>query len=157
MGKRVINSEVGFAFVGLCIAIAQGAISRYFSKRWDSAKILRFSILLLGVTFLFLLLPKNSAYLYTVIPFIAIFQGLTYPNITALVSNLSAKDSQGEILGINQSIQSLAQSIPPIIAGLISSISINLPIITASIITILAWVVFVWLYAEKNEELFHEV
>jgi len=146
-----------FAFIGFWIAFAQGVVTRPVSKHFSPDKVLRFAPLLLGMMLALLLLPTKPVYLYFILPFVAIFQGLTFPNSTAIISNLSSRDSQGEIMGINQSIQSLAQTIPPIIAGLISSISFSLPIIVASIITIIAWLIFMIFYGRKKEEAFHEV
>ena len=153
------QSQIGtqFAYIGLWIAFAQGVITRIFSKKFNPKQILTFSTLLLSITFPLLLWPSNSVYLYFIMPFIAIFQGLTFPNYTALVSGLSAKDSQGEILGINQSIQSIGMAIPPIIAGFIVSLHLYLPILVAGILTFIAWIVFVAFFRPKENELFHEV
>jgi DHA1 family tetracycline resistance protein-like MFS transporter len=79
------------------------------------------------------------------------------PNYNAIVSNLADKESQGEILGINQSIQSLAQALPPILAGFAAIISINLPILIAGSMSILAWLTFVLFFEEKKKNLFHEI
>ncbi|GIW22197.1 MAG: hypothetical protein KatS3mg068_1204 [Candidatus Sericytochromatia bacterium] len=76
-------------------------------------------------------------------PLIAIMQGISYPNITALISNLSSNDSQGEALGINQSMQALAQAIPPILAGIVVSLNIKMPTIIASIFVFIAWIIFI--------------
>jgi MFS family permease len=82
--------------------------------------------------------------------------GLTYPNYTALISNLSDKESQGEIMGITQSIQALAMAAPPIISGLLVSAHLNLPILVASAFVLLAWVVFILFYKKTDQRLFHE-
>ncbi|MGV8983920.1 MFS transporter [Clostridium sp.] len=145
IGKFQFNqSKIGdlFAYMGLWIAVTQGAFLRPLSKRYKPMSILSISILLLALTFPLLLIPNKAIGIYLIIPFIAIFQGLTQPNSTAIISNLADKDKQGEILGINQSILSLAQAIPPIIAGFVTSISLNLPTIFAAGSTLLAWIVF---------------
>ena len=49
----------------------------------------------------------------------------------------------GLLLGINQSITSLGQAIPPVIAGVITSININLPIAVGAVATLLAWAMFI--------------
>ncbi|MBN2793944.1 MAG: MFS transporter [Clostridia bacterium] len=152
IGKFQFNqSQIGdlFAYMGLWIAVAQGAFLRPLSKKYSNATILKSSIILLAVTFPVLLLPDKSIWIYIIIPFISIFQGLTQPNTTAIVSNLSDGDSQGEILGINQSIVSVAQAIPPIVAGFLTSISINLPTLFAAGTTALAWIVFVVFLKKK--------
>lgn len=153
IGKFQFNqSQIGdlFAYMGIWIAVAQGAFLRPLSKKFSNATILKGSIILLAVTFPLLLLPDKSIWIYVIIPFIAIFQGLTQPNTTAIVSNLSDGDSQGEILGINQSIVSVAQAIPPILAGFLTTISLNLPTLFAAGATVLAWGVFVTLFKQKK-------
>lgn len=153
IGKFQFNqSQIGdlFAYMGIWIAIAQGAFLRPLSKKFSNVQILRWSIILLALTFPLLLLPDKAFWIYVIIPFIAIFQGLTQPNSTAIVSNLSDGDSQGEILGINQSIVSVAQAIPPIIAGFVTSVSINLPTIFAAAATGLAWFIFLLFFHRKN-------
>lgn len=149
---RFTQSQVGdfFAYMGLWIAISQGAVLRPLSKKFESAQILRVSIILLAISFPFLLIPNQRFWLYFIVPFIAIFQGLNQPNGTAIISNLSDKEKQGEILGINQSISSLAQAIPPIIAGFVTSINLNLPIWFASFSTLLAWIVFKAFYGKEK-------
>jgi len=141
---HVTPSEAGdvFAFMGLCIAIVQGGLLPIVNKRFKSEQILRVSIFGLAIGFILLLLPDQKVWIFAVLPILAFFQGLTQPNITALIS-LSGKDnSQGDILGGNQSINSLAMAIPPIISGLIFSINISLPISVAAGVTLIAWLVF---------------
>ena len=89
---------------------------------------------------------------FILLPFISIFQGLTQPNITAVVSSQVGVNEQGEILGINQSIQSLGMSIPPIVAGFINLVNPNLPIAAASLCTILGWLVLVLFFKNKKEK-----
>lgn len=141
---KFTQSQVGdfFAYMGLWIAIAQGAILRPLSKKFKPAKILSYSIVLLAISFPFLLVPSERVWLYLIVPFIAIFQGLNQPNGTAIISNLADTERQGEILGINQSISALAQAVPPIIAGFVTAVNINLPTWFAAGATLLAWLIF---------------
>jgi MFS transporter, DHA1 family, tetracycline resistance protein len=149
---KFTQSQAGdfFAYMGLWIAISQGAVLRPLSKRFQPSKILSYSIILLAICFPFLLIPQDRAWLYIIVPFIAIFQGLTQPNGTAIISNLVTRDKQGEILGINQSISSLAQAIPPIIAGFVTSVNINLPTWFAAAATLLAWFLFKSFFKGEN-------
>ncbi len=131
-----------FAFMGLWIALSQGVVMRPLSKRFNSEQILKVTMVLASFILPFLLLPKSPMGIYLIIPFVAVLQGMNQPNTSAIVSNLTEVDRQGEVLGINQSMQSLAQSIPPIIAAFASSINIDLPIMFAAISTMSAWVIF---------------
>lgn len=146
-----------FAYIGIWIALAQGFIVRPISKIWGPAQVLAYSTILLGLTFPLLLLPEKSSAIYFILPLIAIFNGLTMPNYNALISNLTDKDSQGEIFGINQSIFALAQAIPPILAGFIATIHLDLPILLAGFSSILAWIIFIVYFEKKSETKFHEV
>jgi MFS transporter, DHA1 family, tetracycline resistance protein len=138
-----------FAFMGLCIAITQGLIVRPLSKKYHPEQIMSYSLLLMSVVMIVYLIPTNPAWLYAIVPFMSFANGLTMPNSSALTSNLSPKDMQGEILGINQSFTSLGMAIPPIIAGLVSGISYTLPIILGSITIFTAWIVFTFVFKPK--------
>ncbi|MES2592000.1 MAG: MFS transporter [Bacteroidota bacterium] len=142
-----------FAFIGIWIVIAQGALQRPLSKKYSPLSIIQFSTILLGLTLPLLLVPTNAMYIFFVLPFIAIFQGLTQPNITSVVSSQADKSTQGQILGINQSIQSLGMSIPPIVAGYINIVDINLPIATASVCILVGWVVLIVFFKNKKKQI----
>ncbi len=106
---------------------------------------------------LLILFVPSAKFLYLVLPFLALFNGLTQPNTTALISNSSDRESQGEILGIQQSIQSAGMAIPPIIAGFIVSVHRTLPVLAGSILIFTAWLVFVCFFKPSEKKLFHEV
>lgn len=82
------QTQIGryFAYVGLWIAFMQGAVVRRVANTYGPAQILRYSVLGLGLALWLFLLPRESWQLYLVVPFMALFQGLTSPNATALVS-----------------------------------------------------------------------
>ena len=143
-----------FAYIGVWIVVAQGGLQRPLAKKYLPLKIIRISAILLGITLPLLLLPSSSQviYIFYILPFISIFQGLTQPNITAVVSSQVGVNEQGEILGINQSIQSLGMLIPPIVAGFINLVNPNLPIAAASLCTILGWLVLVLFFKNKKEK-----
>lgn len=144
-----------FAYMGLFIAVFQGALLPFLNKKFKSNQILKFSIIGLAAGFVLLLLPNKILGIFLILPVLALFQGLTQPNITALISTNAKDDSQGDILGGSQSINSIAQAIPPIISGLIFTININLPILVGAGVTLLAWIIF-FTKKEEKEELFQE-
>lgn len=145
-----------FAFIGLWIAGTQGFLTKPVSARFSADNILRISSLALALVLPILVVPSHSFWLYFILPFVAIFQGMIQPNSVTVVSSLSGPESQGEIMGINQSIQSLAMIIPPVISGFIGGINVRLPIIAASMFTLLAWFIFV-AYYQKPKAKFQEV
>jgi DHA1 family tetracycline resistance protein-like MFS transporter len=145
------QSDIGdyFGFIGICIAITQGFITRALTKKIAPASAVTIFTLSLSIALLLILLPHQSMYLYLVSPLVALSQGILSPNLQTIVSNSGQAHEQGEILGINQSVQSLAQAIPPIVAGFVVSIHMNLPIMLASIFTFLAWITFTFYHQKK--------
>jgi DHA1 family tetracycline resistance protein-like MFS transporter len=135
-----------FAYMGLWIAITQGFVTRLLAKLTGPVRALSWSLIGLAVVLPLLLLAQKAWFLYLVMPLIALTWGITNPNSTSLVSALADEKSQGEILGINQSIQSLSQTFPPLIAGALVALSVNLPIIVASLCVAIAWLVFTLLF-----------
>ena len=151
-------SQVGnvFAFVGIWIAFTQGVLVRILSKRFAPRKVVRICMLVLGIALFVLVIPDQSWMLYFVFPFISVSQGMIGPNIMTIISGQAGPEAQGEILGINQSVQALAQAIPPIIAGFIVSVNIQLPILVASGCTLLAAIIFILFFRGSKTQQFHE-
>lgn len=138
------QSEIGnmFAYVGLCIALSQGLVTRIVSKKFSPHKILPVAILLLAFSFFAISLPNKLIYLFMIAPFVAVAYGLIQPTSTTILSNMTDEKSQGEVMGINQALLSVAQIIPPIVDGFVVSLNIHLPLIFAGLVTLLGWVVF---------------
>jgi DHA1 family tetracycline resistance protein-like MFS transporter len=144
-----------FGYIGIWIALTQGGITRSLSKKFAPPEILKVSLICLAVAILIVLLPQNVFMLYMLNPFVAIFQGLTQPNQISIVSSLASKENQGEILGIQQSLQSIAFTVPPIIAGFLLNFDIRLPIIVSAVMTLCAWLVFFFNFKESAKSKVH--
>lgn len=137
-----------FAWVGLWLIFTQGFTVRRLSARFKSAQLLRYSMLFLAIAIPMVLVPDNPWNILWVNPFIATFQGITAPNLTAVVSAQASPQEQGEILGINQSMVSVGQTLPPVIAGYLSSLNGAYPILAGGIVIFIGWVVFNLIYAD---------
>lgn len=138
------QNDIGmlYGYFGVWSVITQGGLVRRLAKKYSPQKILSFSIVFMALTLITLVIPDKWSYLYLTMALVSIAQGLTSPNVNALVSNLSERDEQGEIMGINQSVSALAQAIPPIIGGIIIAGHLNLPVLLSSLSVFLAWFVF---------------
>jgi hypothetical protein len=89
-----------------------------------------------------LLLVPNYPLLFAVLACIPLTNGLSNPNLTALISGLGGDERQGEILGINQSVQAMTQFLPPLIGGFIVGQHYTVPIWVAAASILVAWVLF---------------
>jgi DHA1 family tetracycline resistance protein-like MFS transporter len=150
-------TQIGWlcAYMGVWIVITQGGITRVLARKIAPPEILKFSMAGLAIAIVIILIPEKAWLLYIINPFIAIFQGLTQPNQASIVSSLASQENQGEILGIQQSLQSFAFTIPPIIAGFLLNFDIRLPLFIASTITALAWLIFLTWFKESPRSPVH--
>ncbi|MEM0991656.1 MAG: MFS transporter [Bacteroidota bacterium] len=131
-----------YAWVGLWLVFAQGVVVRQLAKYFKPTQLLRFSTLILGITVGAVIFPNQVTWEYWIAPFIAISQGVTIPNLLTTISEQASASQQGQILGINQSMQSVGAAIPPIIGGYLTALNYNYPIIAAAVIILLAWLTF---------------
>ncbi len=131
-----------FAYIGICIALSQVIIVPIVGKRLKGHQILRFSLIGNGIALFLQLLPNTGGQLLLVAPFIAIFNGLTMANASALVSLSADRKMQGEVLGIEASVQALAQAIPAAISGYIATVDVNMPVIVGGSIIVIGGIIF---------------
>lgn len=133
-----------FAFIGLCSVFAQGLVVRPLSGKVKPQTVLRIAIFMQGVMLLIFTLLHAPWQLYLVTPLFSLFTGLVQANSNGLISNSVAPTIQGEVLGINGSVQALAQSIPPVLSGYIAaSLTPTTPLIIAGIVIIVGALTFI--------------
>lgn len=151
------GSNVGdfFAYIGICIVISQAILVPIAVKRWKSHNILKVALIGNGIALFLQILPDNTTQLLFVAPLIAIFNGLTMANATALVSLSAGDEEQGEVLGIEASVQALAQAIPAIISGYVATMGVTMPVIVGGFVILAGGLVFIAFYKvpKKVEQL----
>lgn len=143
------QSNIGdfFAWVGIWIAFTQAVITPLLAKRFKPYQVLRFSLIASGLTLFGYLLANNTTQLLLVTPVFAIFLGNSIANSIALVSISADKYIQGEVLGINASVQALAQTIPAALSGYIAaSLTISSPILVGGLSVIASGLLFLFIY-----------
>lgn len=152
------GSAIGdmYAYVGVCFALTQAVILQVAARRWPVGKLLSFALLLLAITLAAVIIPRQSWVLYTIAPFMALAMGMAQPNSTAIISGLADSRSQGEVLGINQSITAIAIAVPPIVSGFVASRWLYLPIALSSFFVLCSWIVFMFVFRRQHASLFHE-
>jgi DHA1 family tetracycline resistance protein-like MFS transporter len=131
-----------FAYIGLWVIITQALLIRIV-KGFDAAKTLKIALPVLALAIGLLVIPAEIFYLYLFNAIIAIAFGFVLPNLNTILSNTVNPQEQGEVLGIQQSMFSLAQAIPPLIAGASVAISSALPLFLGAGFIIGGWIVLV--------------
>lgn len=136
-----------FAYVGCWIVFTQAFVTRRVSRSFSEPEVLKVSMIVCGAGVLTYFLAGTPGELYLVVPVFAVFNGLSQANLAGLMSRSVDASIQGEILGINSSIQAFAQSIPPILAGFLAArIRPSFPLLVSGSTIILAGVIFLIFY-----------
>lgn len=142
------GSNVGdyFAYIGIWIVIAQVIFVPFAVKRWKSHNILKVALIGNAIGLFLHLWPSNTTELLIVAPTIAIFNGMVMATATALVSLSASKSEQGEVLGIEASVQALAQAIPAAISGYIATMGVSMPVIVGGFTILAGAMIFIAFY-----------
>ena len=127
-----------FAFAGICGVIVQGFLISPLVKRYGESNLCIFGILLLALGMLSVSISYLNYHAYFSMALIAFGLGLFMPTISTLIVNIVTEDRRGWVLGVNQSVSSLARIIGPAMAGVLFEFyGKNSPYIFGSIILVL--------------------
>ena len=112
--------EVGYvyAYVGVLGVILQGGLIGRMSKALGDRKLVWGGFLLATIGFAALAWSFGIRELLIVTAVIACSTGVIRPALTSLITQVSGKSEQGSVLGLTQSLQSVAQISGPFFAGL---------------------------------------
>jgi DHA1 family tetracycline resistance protein-like MFS transporter len=140
-----------FAYIGLWIVFTQAVVTRTVSKKWTEVAILRNSIIAVGIFNIAIFLTPHASWLYFIVPFFAMSIGLTQTNLTGLLSRSAGPAMQGEVLGINGSLNALAMTFPPLLAGTVAArFEPSAPLLVSAIVIIISGLYFVNHIWRKN-------
>jgi multidrug resistance protein len=133
-----------FAFVGLVLAIVQGTLVGRAARRLTERRVVPMAILLLAAGLGFIALSRTVFFLTAASGLIAVGMGFNNPSLVSLISRLSSQDEQGGVLGVSQSLASLARVFGPAWGGFVfDRFGISIPFLVASGLMFLAFVLSV--------------
>ena len=146
------SSDIGdlALFMGLCWAIGAAYLGKLLLNFFTSIKILEGCLCLFTLLIFSLLFPKH---IYVVLPIVGLcvtIGGLAWPLFTNLISNLAPKQFQGKILGMSQSVQSLAMTVAPVVGGMVSQGSIRFPFLVGALSGLFAIFIYYSLKGRKR-------
>lgn len=140
-----------FAYIGLWIAFTQAVLTRKAATKFEEYQILRVTLCSISIGVLLFYFPTVWWWLLFITPIFAISNGLTQSNLLGLLSRSVDGSIQGEILGINASVQAIATAIPPMLSGIVAAtFAPESSIFIASGIMFCAWIFFVTQYVPKK-------
>ena len=113
--------EVGyvFAFSGLIGAMIQGGGIGSLVKTFGEGKLVQVGFGSMAVGFALLSGSHQITFLLVAIVFLTFGSAVLRPSLTSLITSRAARHRQGMVIGLMQSLMSIAQIIAPLIAGLL--------------------------------------
>jgi multidrug resistance protein len=145
-----------FAFVGLVLAVVQGTLVGRAVRRLSERRVVPIAILLLAAGLGFIALSRTVVFLTAASGLIAVGMGFNNPSLVSLISRLSSQDEQGGILGVSQSLASLARVLGPAWGGFVfDQFGIGIPFVVASALMFLAFILSV--HGLRHVQLGHPV
>jgi MFS family permease len=107
-----------FAYLGLVGIVFQGALGPLV-KRSGESRLVQIGFALAGCSLALLARVRDVPYVLTAMTLFAVGTALLRPNLTSLISRRTAPHQQGMVLGLMQSLQSVAQIVAPVVSGLL--------------------------------------
>lgn len=127
-----------FTYVGFLIVLMQGGLVGRLVKRWGERNLMLGGLVLLGFGLLMLIWSGSLATLLIAVGVLSIGDGAVTPTSSAVLSLLTPKDEQGEILGFSQGLGGLGRVLGPLIAGTLFALTPGAPFMAGSAFALLA-------------------
>ncbi len=123
-------------YIGVWMSLGLTVIYKIWLKHHEVERILTISLLIAAVGFVGSNLPYSPILQWIFVIPIAICIGTAYPSLIATLSNRSAPDHQGWVLGSASTIMALSWMLTGFASGALTAVNVDLPFIvaTASII-----------------------
>lgn len=139
------EAEIGytFAFIGLMVAIVQGVLIKYFKAWFGERRLYLSGSILLGIGLLAMPFVPVSLFIpleLLALLIISVGNGFFTPTVSSLISRNAKSNEQGRIMGLLQSVSSLARIIGPLIGGTLYGLHLSFPYIAAfGLMMLTAW------------------
>jgi MFS family permease len=142
-GSPFGTKEVGyvFAFSGLIGVLIQGGGMGSLVKAFGESRLVQVGFATMAVGFALLAGVHGIPYLLLAVGLLTFGSAILRPSLTALITARAARHRQGMVIGIMQSLMSIAQIVAPVIAGfLIQSQLLSTWAFAGSIFCAIGWV-----------------
>lgn len=123
------SSDIGnlALYMGLCWAFASSYLNKFLMRYFAPLKVLEVALLIFTILCCLIAFPKSIVFVLFILGFCVVMGGLAWPLCTGMISNMAPRQIQGKILGMSQSIQSLAMTLAPVIGGMASQATTSFP------------------------------
>lgn len=137
------TKQIGYVFmyIGLTAAIVQGGLVGKLSKVFGEKKLLLYGSLLMAFGLATLPFAPTDMFFFQFISLglISLANGCLTPSINSLISQAANPGEQGQALGTNQSLGSLARVVGPVLGGFLFNLHYTLPYLLGGVLMIGAY------------------
>lgn len=134
LGISPSQNAILFTLFGIVGLITQtfivGRVSKMFGIKYSFST----SILFTAVSFVIMFLSKSLVVFVVASIILGVFNSIAQTLLPTILSQEADAKSQGSIMGLNASYQSIGTIIGPIIGGIIASIAIPLPFLAGAVL-----------------------
>jgi MFS family permease len=130
------QNAILFTIFGAIGLVTQLFIVQRFSKLLGTKKAFSTAIVITALAFLIMFFSKILPIFIVGMILLSLFNNIVQTLIPTILSQEADPKSQGSIMGLNASYQSIGMIVGPILGGLIATIAVPLPFLVASVLII---------------------
>jgi DHA1 family tetracycline resistance protein-like MFS transporter len=138
------NSDIGdlALYMGICWAVGSGYLNKWLVRKFHFMRVLEGCLLGFTLFCTLIVFVMNMNATLVILGICILLGGLAWPLCTSLVSNSAPREIQGKVLGMSQSVQSLAMALAPVMGGVAFQISPNLPFLLGGVAGLIAGFIY---------------
>lgn len=119
LGFDVKDTGYIYAFSGFIGAVIQGGVIGRLVRRVGEVRLARYGFMTMAIGYAFLGYVATLPALLTLTAFTSFGVAVVRPALTTLLTKSVGPDEQGSVLGVSQSVNSVAQILGPLAAGVL--------------------------------------
>ncbi|MBI3508932.1 MAG: MFS transporter [Chlamydiia bacterium] len=129
-------------YMGFCWAVGSGYLNRVLTKYFSPLGVLEFCLVSFTAVCALIIFPNHLYGVLILLGLCVILGGLAWPLCTNVISNLAGKSMQGKVLGMSQSMQSLAMTVAPLVGGVAYQGYLGLPFLLGAFASFVASIIY---------------
>lgn len=128
-----------FTFIGLVLVLAQGGVVRRYMPKVGELNFVVVGCLLMAIGLAGVAWAGGLGMLLAALAVAVLGFAMVTPSLSSLLSRRTPQETQGEVLGVGQSMLSLARIFGPIVGNLLFGIAWTLPHVAAANLLLVAF------------------
>lgn len=139
-GFAEVEMSYFFMYIGVVQIVLQGVLIGRLTKRWGEENLMVFGSLLMALGMLFMPLFPSIAVFFASITLISSGIGTLNTVLPSFISKRTPADEQGGMLGVAQSVGSIARIPSPLVGGLVAEFAgLNVAFLLSAALTMICF------------------